>query len=105
MKYKKTSIVIIMAFLFYSLWNFFVGYYESYIDHDAHIVYFIKKFPTFRREFFNPFANEGDPLPVNEMRPERRKDLEDYCKYRFGVTDFSVESLEKCKAKVLDDEL
>ncbi|MGF7190644.1 hypothetical protein JOE11_003695 [Robbsia andropogonis] len=101
MKYKKTVIFSVFFLLICIFWNLYVGYFVSRIDHETHDVYFFKKFPTFRREFVNPFANEGDPLPVNEMPEKTRKFLEDYCKYRYGIIDTTTESLEKCKSIAL----
>ena len=81
-----------------------MGYYYSYIDHDRHSVYFLKRFLTFRREFVNPYASESDHLAVQDMPQFERSYLQDYCKYRFGVTDFSTESLEKCGAQAMKEE-
>lgn len=84
-------------------WVMAVGYYKSRRDHDDEVIYFVKKFPTFRMEFENPFANEGDPPPVDDLSPEVRQALRDYCKYRFGILRSDTKSLEECKSRAIHE--
>jgi hypothetical protein len=79
----------------------YIGYCESYIGHDVNQVYFVKKFPTFQREFVNPFANEGDDKQIDELSPDIRRRLADYCGYAYGITHSDTKSLEHCKALIL----
>jgi hypothetical protein len=78
-----------------------VGYYHSYIDHEDNVIYFLKKRPTLRREFINPFANEGNPLPLNELTPDVRKALSDYCKYAYGKLIDDEKSLKDCRERMI----
>ena len=100
---KKTAaaifiaICVLMAFIF----SIYVGYYNSYIDHDEHAIYFIKKYPTLRREFVNPFANEGDAPSVNELSTNVRAELSDFCKYAYGVSLSDAKSLDACRTQIL----
>ncbi|KIG02433.1 hypothetical protein [Caballeronia concitans] len=82
-----------------------VGYYYSYIDHDEHAIYFIKKGLTLRRKFINPFANEGDPLPINALAPDVRDELAVYCRYAYGVMRNDEKSLDDCRARIIHDVL
>lgn len=81
----------------------YVGYYNSYIDHDEHKVYFLKKTPAFRREFINPFANEGDAPVVDDLPSDVRSELSDYCKFAYGITRGDSISLEGCRVQILRD--
>lgn len=97
---KKTSpkqviwAVTGMALLFSWL---FTGYAHSYSDEESHIVFFVKKFPTFKVEFYNPDASESDYEPFNELPSEKKQAIADYCKYRFGVTSGQAEAIESCR--------
>jgi hypothetical protein len=101
MNIRKLCLISAALTLSLSFFIFYVGYFRSYIDHDEHIVYFIKKFPTLRREFINPFANEGDPSPIDELAPNARKDLVDYCKFAYGVTHYDQNSLADCRVRAI----
>ncbi|CAD6530453.1 hypothetical protein LMG28727_02659 [Paraburkholderia kirstenboschensis] len=76
------------------------GYVHSYLDHEIQTTFFIKRHPTLQIEFDDPFANEGDDIPIDRLPPSDRSHFADYCKYRFGVTDSSTEALEACKARI-----
>ncbi|RZF27373.1 hypothetical protein EVC45_22575 [Paraburkholderia sp. UYCP14C] len=101
MKVKVVVAISITIAVSLSLWVMYIGYFESYIDHDQHQVYFVKKFPTFQREFVNPFANEGDDKQIDELSPYIRRSFADYCKYAYGITHSDTKSLEHCKAQIL----
>ncbi|SIT37736.1 conserved exported hypothetical protein [Paraburkholderia ribeironis] len=101
MKKKMFSAILIISAVLTLIFNLYVGYYYSYIDHDEHEIYFLKKFPTLRREFVNPFANEGDAPPVNELSTNVRRELSDFCKYAYGVPFNDSKSLEGCRAQIL----
>ncbi|SAL43274.1 hypothetical protein AWB74_01798 [Caballeronia arvi] len=94
-----TVIAACTLLIFYST----VGYYFSYIDHEAHVVYFFKKGVTFRREFVNPFANEGDALPVSKLPSDARRELSDYCEFAYGITRNDDEALEGCRARIIQE--
>jgi hypothetical protein len=77
-----------------------VGYVTTYLDDETQTTFFIKRFPTFKAQFFDPFANEADPPPVGELSANNRKSFADYCKYRFGITSDDTNSLIKCQSKI-----
>jgi hypothetical protein len=83
--------------------DLYVGYYDSAIDHDEHRIYFLKSAPTFRREFVNPFANEGDAPTVDNLPSSTRRELIDYCKNAYGLIQADRKSLEACRLQVLKD--
>lgn len=102
MKARRRSVILIgsaalVTLIFYQR----LGYYYSSIDHDEHVVFFLKKGATFQRKFVNPYANEGDPLPVRELSPDVRDQLIAYCKFAYGITRGDVESLERCRAQII----
>ncbi|MGF6788625.1 hypothetical protein [Paraburkholderia sp. 35.1] len=106
MKKKVFVGVFVMIFgLGILIFNVFVGYYNSYVDHNEHEIYFLKKFPTLRREFVNPFANEGDAPSVDELSTNARRELSDFCKYAYGLTFNDSKSLEACRAQILRENL
>jgi len=78
----------------------YIGYVRSYLDHETKTTLFIKRHPTFQMEFFDPFANEGDDVPVDSLSAVERARFADYCNYRFGMADRSSETLERCKAEI-----
>ena len=96
-------ITLTIVFLLALFFNLYVGYYNSYIDHDEHEVFFIKKAPAFRMKFINPFASESDALAVDELPSDIRKGLSDYCKYAYGITHRDSKSLEECRTQILRD--
>lgn len=100
---KRWVVVILLVIggLLGLLFNLYVGYYNSYIDHDENRVYFFKKTPTFRREFINPFANEGDAPTVDDLPSDVRSKLSDYCRYAYGITHGDSKSLEGCRVQIL----
>ncbi|WP_159680197.1 hypothetical protein [Caballeronia cordobensis] len=101
MKGKKSAAASLMIVLSALGFWLSVGYYHSYIDHEDNLVYFLKRRLTLRREFVNPFANEGNPLPTNELSPAVRKELSDFCKYAYGMTDGDEKSLESCRKQAI----
>jgi hypothetical protein len=102
---KRRVIVVLLTMggLLGLAFDLYVGYYNSAIDHDGHAVYFLKKTPTFRREFINPFANEGDAPAVDDLPPEVRVELADYCESAYGAIRGDLKSLETCRLKILQD--
>ncbi|WP_081073186.1 hypothetical protein [Burkholderia multivorans] len=75
----------------------YTGYVKSYSDHEIKTTYFLKRYPTLQMEFYDPFANESDDVPIDQLAPPDRKHFSDYCKYRFGVTASTTQALEACK--------
>lgn len=102
---KRWTLIILLGtvFLLGLVFELCVGYYKSYVDHDEHVVYFVKRIPTFRRVFVNPFANEGDATAVHDLPSGVRRELADFCKYAYGVTHCGPESLEQCRSRILRD--
>jgi len=102
---KRWVLVLLLATggLLWIAFDLSVGYYDSYIDHDEHRVYFFKKIMTFRREFINPFANEGDASAVDDLPHDVRRELSDYCKYAYGIIHLDSRSLEGCRMQTLRD--
>ncbi len=62
-----------------------VGYYNEVSDGEVNTIFFIKKSPTLRMQFFNIHANDGDYRQVDKLTDELRQDIIDYCKYRLGI--------------------
>lgn len=78
-----------------------VGYYRSFEDEETRYTFFIKKVPTFQLRFRNIFANEGDPKPLERLRPDEREKVIEYCRYRLGI-DTKLETqaeLDACKVR------
>ncbi|CAM2165578.1 conserved hypothetical protein [Paraburkholderia sacchari] len=102
MRIKRLIIVLLSVLaVFILLFILYIGHYRSYIDHDEREICFIKKFPDFRSEFINPFANESDPKSVRELSADARRELADYCKFAYGITLNDSKSLEDCREKIL----
>jgi hypothetical protein len=78
----------------------YTGYVNSYLDHETQTTFFLKRYPTWQAKFYDPFANEGDDEPIDQLSPSDRAHFADYCKYRFGVVDRNAKALQECKAKV-----
>ncbi|SAK64927.1 hypothetical protein AWB75_02989 [Caballeronia catudaia] len=75
----------------------YTGYVKSYLDEGVQTTFFFKQYPTLQMEFHDPFASEGDDVPIDQLRRADRAAFADYCKYRFGVVGNSTQSLDKCK--------
>ncbi|HYS62202.1 MAG TPA: hypothetical protein VEN30_00045 [Paraburkholderia sp.] len=78
----------------------YTGYVNSYLDHETQTTFFLKRYPTLQAKFYDPFANEGDDEPIDQLPPIDRANFADYCKYRFGFVDHSTGALQECKAKI-----
>lgn len=78
----------------------YTGYVKSYLDHEVQTTFFVKRHPTLQIEFYDPFANEGDDVPIGQLSPSDRARFADYCKYRFGAVNASAQALEACKAQI-----
>lgn len=102
---KRWIVVVLLVIggLLGFVFDLYVGYYNSYIDHDGHRVYFLKETPTLRSEFINPFANEGDAPAVDDLSSDVRSELSDYCRYAYGITHGDSKSLEGCRVRILRD--
>ena len=61
--------------------------------------FFIKTFPTFKIEFYNPDAGESDYEPFSRLSMKKREALVEYCRYRYrlGPSDAEVEFCRKMK--------
>lgn len=62
-----------------------IGYYRSHEDSEDKTTFFLKKNLTFRMEFYNIFATEGDYKPLERLRLDERIDVIEYCRYRLGI--------------------
>ncbi|MFC0402923.1 hypothetical protein [Paraburkholderia rhizosphaerae] len=78
----------------------YTGFVRSYLDHEVQTTFFVKRYPTLQMEFYDPFANEGDDMPIEKLPPSDRASFADYCKYRFGIADDSAPALRDCKSKI-----
>jgi hypothetical protein len=94
------AIFMILALFTIGFW-LSIGYYHSYIDHEDNVIFFLKRRLTLRREFVNPFANEGNPLPANELSPDIQKELSEYCKYAYGIAQTDEKSIEGCRKRIV----
>ena len=79
----------------------YTGYVKSYLDDEVQTTFFMKRYPTFQMEFHDPFANEGDDMPINKLPLSDKRWFSAYCKYRFGINDQGLQSLETCKSRIL----
>lgn len=78
----------------------YTGYVNSYLDHETQTTFFLKRYPTLQTRFYDPFANEGDDESIDQLPPIDRARFADYCKYRFGIIDYSTRALQECKAQI-----
>jgi len=78
----------------------YTGYVQSYLDHEVQTTFFIKRFPALQVRFYDPFANDGDDVPIDDLQPSDRQRLADYCKYRFGVVSSTTMALERCRTEI-----
>lgn len=62
-----------------------IGFYNEVSDAEVNRIFFIKKHPTFRVQFFNIHANDGNHRRIEKLTSEQRQDIIDYCKYRLGI--------------------
>lgn len=95
---KRTMVFFIVAsamVVFISV--AFTGYTRSYLDEETQTTFFIKAYPTLQLQFYDPFANEGNDLSLNQLSPRERRMFAEYCKYRFGIANDDTASLKICK--------
>uniref|UniRef100_UPI00333F184B hypothetical protein n=1 Tax=Castellaniella defragrans TaxID=75697 RepID=UPI00333F184B len=81
------------------LW-LFVGIAKDSFYEESYSVLFIKKEPTLKIVFYNPTLTEANAPPIAEwggggLEP-LLEELMDYCRYRFGIKDESIEALSAC---------
>ncbi|MBX8510565.1 hypothetical protein K5D34_12845 [Pseudomonas cichorii] len=62
-----------------------VGFYNEVSDGEVNKVFFIKKHLTFRVQFTNIHANDGNYRKIEKLTSEQRQSIIDYCKYRLGI--------------------
>ncbi|KPC50288.1 hypothetical protein [Amantichitinum ursilacus] len=74
----------------------FIGYTQAYVDDELKTRFFRKKHATFQLEFRNPYAHEGEDVPLPLLDAKEKRDLIEYCKYRWGIEDASDTSLQRC---------
>ncbi len=95
---KALSIICIGSFSFWLC----VGYYPhpSQID-DAEFYprFFIKKQPSFQMEFHDIFNGEDVP-PLHRLSKTRKIQLQNYCKYRYGIPSNTDSDLLNCMTKM-----
>lgn len=77
----------------------YTGYVNSYLDDEVQTKFFVKKYPTLKMRFYDPFANEGDDVPIESLSRRDRLEFSDYCKFRFGISNDGNVSLGRCKAE------
>jgi len=78
-----------------------VGYYTSYEDEESRTTFFLKRTISFRLEFKNIFATEGDDKSLASLRPDERASVIEYCYYRLGIrTSLQTQAeLDTCKVR------
>lgn len=96
---KRKGLLISSSFVVLSLMIlvFYTGYVRTYLDDEAQTTFFVKKYPTLKMRFFDPFANEGDDVPVERLSGAARAEFSDYCKFRLGISTDDDVSLKRCK--------
>ncbi|ALS60600.1 hypothetical protein [Pandoraea norimbergensis] len=97
---KRRAVVVVILALPIAFTLMFVGYVKTYLDHEEQTTLFIKYFPTLKMQFYDPFANEGEDIPIDKLSTRAREEFAKYCKYRFGVVDTATPALDACKAQI-----
>lgn len=80
----------------------YTGYVKTYFGHEDQTTFFIKRYPTLQMAFYDPFSNEGDDKPIDQLPPADRVRFADYCKYRFGIADDGAAALAGCKTMAVN---
>ncbi|MDY7576828.1 hypothetical protein RGU70_00610 [Herbaspirillum sp. RTI4] len=98
------STTYVMMLIFFS-W-LYIGVAQDAFYEESHNVFFIKKYPTLKINFLNPTLTESDVPPIQDWNEKNKKwdlntkkELIDYCKYRFGIVDISPQSLGSCSQR------
>jgi len=78
----------------------YTGYVRSYLDEEVQTTFFIKRYPALRMRFFDPFATEGDDVPIERLSGRDRAEFSAYCKFRLGMSSDDNASLRRCKAAI-----
>lgn len=78
-----------------------IGYYSRLNGGDSTNVYFIKKHPTYHIKFENIYANDADDRTLDQLAPELKQLVINYCKYRLGIeTELKTQTkLDACKQR------
>ncbi|MCV4273447.1 hypothetical protein OH710_12430 [Pseudomonas capsici] len=76
---------LILASLLSAIAILNIGFYNEVSDGEVNKVFFIKKHLTFRVQFTNIHANDGNHRKVEKLTSEQRQNIIDYCKYRLGI--------------------
>ncbi|MBX8555051.1 hypothetical protein K5D43_11230 [Pseudomonas cichorii] len=76
---------LILALLLSVITILNVGFYNEVSDGEVNKVFFIKKHLTFRVQFTNIHANDGNYRKIEKLTSEQRQNIIDYCKYRLGI--------------------
>lgn len=75
----------------------FVGYFESYLDDEVQMHFFLKQHPTLRLRFHDIFASEADDKRLDSLSREERAEYFQYCHFRFGTLTDGDQALVTCK--------
>ncbi|WP_373875091.1 hypothetical protein [Pseudomonas tohonis] len=75
------------------------GVYKTRFAEDNRLVFFIKRQPSFRVAFVNPFATDADSKPLSRLNAQERQEVIDYCRYRLGIaTELKTQDeLDNCE--------
>lgn len=94
---KLMAVVLIAASLLLT-W-LFTGIVLSYSDEESKGSFFLKKYPTFKIEFYNLDDSESDYIQLSKLPPDERKIIAEYCKYRYGVLSIELTEIEACRQR------
>lgn len=92
----KKWIFVAASFCAFFLGWLFVGVAKDAYSEESYNVLFLKKEPTFKVFFVNSTLTESDVPALNLWSQDRLSELISYCRYRFGLRDYSFLALEKC---------
>jgi len=91
----KIFLTLLMSTIVSMFWSFF-GIAQDGYHEESYNVLFVKKASTFKIFFVNSTLAESDIPPLQDWSKERLDKLKEYCHYRFGINDFSFQSLGYC---------
>ena len=85
-----------VTFLFLLASWLYIGIAKDNFYEESYNVFFIKKYPSLQIFFINSTLTEADTPSLNEWEINDISELKDYCHYRFGINDYTKNSLSEC---------
>jgi hypothetical protein len=91
-----------MIALLFLTW-LFVGHVSYYDENEPKGFFFVKKYPTFKIEFYKPDDPYANYFPSSKLSPDERKSIIEYCKYRYGMVSAEIAKIEECRQRSLNE--